>query len=128
MANEFENYNSDEIFKKIYEIYEKMDDTGYVENPLQMAKFVNVVKVFEILAKEHNAKLEVPELRPKDRHGSVVITFDYFLADDKLYNAFRQAIDVADYLEISPMLDGRASMCISVPNVFVYQGETHEDS
>jgi len=130
MADEFDflDLDPDEVFKKLYEIYEKMDDTGYVENPLQMAKFANAVKVFEILAKEFQAELEVPEIRPKDRDGSVAMTFDYFYADRKLYDAFKKALEVADSLEISPTLDGTARMSISVPDIFIHQEDIPKDS
>lgn len=99
-------------------------DQDYVINPLQMDRFLDLVRFFIIKSKDATgSKVDPNGFAPRECHGGVTATFIVFDLSGDEVSEFCKVLKHCSAVSIDCIDDAMVQISCTVPNVFVHKNE-----
>lgn len=99
-------------------------DSDYVVNPLQMDRFLDLVRFFLIKSKDStDSEVDPYGFKPKECHGGVTATFIVFDIYGDEVPEFCKVLKHCSAVTIDCIGDSMIQISCTVPNVFIHKDE-----
>lgn len=116
---------NEEYVRRLGALYNKVlslrNDEDYVVNTPQMDKLCEAISFFADAAEVLNGDLEPVTLTPREQYGDVTATFIVFDLSGEDCQRFAKVVASASALDIDSLEDGRISISITIPQVFIHK-------
>ena len=114
---------NEEYVRRLGALYNKVlslkSDDDYIVNQPQMNKLIDAIKFFSDTAEVLDGELDPVFLTPREEHGGVTATFLVFDVAGDDCKQFAKVIENASAVSIDSLEDGRISISITIPQVFI---------
>lgn len=110
-----------DLNKAIQKMLSELDNSDYVENPIQLARFNKIYSFLKRKANELGGKIEYPDLVPKEQKASLLSEFPVFELKGDEVKEFFGILMWANTIGIYGKICGDVIIDMNVPNVFVHK-------